>query len=434
MISLLRLTLTFFLLLLTPEALAKWGRPHGQLALTGTSFSQVDLPTVEETEHIYELLIEGQLQGNRFSFTYELFAKYQGQTQFPREQQLYDLPNTYLEYRQALWRLRLGSQVYDWGVLEGYRPLDRMNPAVYHDPLNPQKLGSGSIQFLLENGNWQTEVLYIPQQRRSHFPAEDSPWLPREFLQQLDTAFGTILLPRDIRYHYLPSVVSQRALQGNSGLRIKRRFLDWDLSLSHFEGMNPVPLLRPVVDLIPVVIGPDPIYQAQSDVSLEPFYYRQRTSGMTVVYAGESWIARLEGAYHHALTRESGVDRWAWESGFNLERSGSWGSTSWTALLQYHHAQHAQRADNLASSSARVFDEAWVAGWRLGISEQQSVTLRGLHSSPTQGSYLSLLWEDTFGDVVKVQLSGTWLDGDKQSLLGTYRKNDSYQVRILAYF
>ncbi|MCB0366996.1 MAG: hypothetical protein H6624_00225 [Bdellovibrionaceae bacterium] len=432
--SLNRICFIALFLLSSLPILAQGPLPHLDFSITGTAYPELDMPTITKSEHIYEFKADGTLQKKRWSFSYEFYGKYQGQSEFPRERLLFDLPNTYLEYRQALWRLRLGSQVYDWGVLEGFRPLDRINPSIYHNPLNPQKLGAGSAQLLFEKGNWQTEVLFIPQQRRSHFPAEDSPWLPREFLQQLDTAFGTILLPKDIRYHYLPSIVSQRALQGNAGLRLKWRSLDWDLSVSHFEGVNPVPLLRPVVDLVPVVIGPEPVYRAQSDVSLEPYYYRQRTSGLTAVYAGEEWIARVEAAYHHALTEESGVDQWAWEGGVNVERSGSIGSTAWTALLQYHQGEHAQQADNLASSSARIFDEAWVLGYRLGFSEQQSLTLRSLYSPPASGSYLSLIWEDTFWDRFKIQLSGSWLDGDKESLLGTYRKNDAYQITVQTYF
>lgn len=130
--------------------------------------------------------------------------------------------------------IRIGRQFVVWGVLEGVRITDEINPIDFRELVLPELLDyriplwTLKLDYYADNGDWQ--FLWIPD-LRFHEPApRGSEW---ELLQDITDADGRVIT------HY----PARNFRNSEVGLRYSTRLLDTDLSFSYFYTWDDFPVL-----------------------------------------------------------------------------------------------------------------------------------------------------------------------------------------------
>lgn len=346
------------------------------------------------------------------------------------EQLFLNAQEAYWEIKTHPLRVRLGQNIYNWGVLDGYSPVDVVNGRVMYNPLMTDKRGAPTVDLNYEGDGFQLQLLYVPLQARTILPSTDSRWLPREvIIANTKTDEGTLVLPNIFKYYYPGYDELDDALANNFGARLSRRWNDFDLALTYFEGSNIVPQVRLQVqaDLIPV--NP-PFLQARSDIGLMPIYYRQRTVGGTLVWAPSDIIIKAESAYSHSISENTLIPAWSWQNGLGLELPWHAGSSSFTSVFQVYYGENRDPIDNLISSSGRLFDRSLIVGTRWSASTETNLLVSFLYDYQLQSYFFHGVFDHKFSEKFKGEISLDVIEGDANTLLGTYDKNDRVCLKL----
>jgi hypothetical protein len=411
---------------------------------SSTDYYPIDLN--EPTEPIAPYLIFDANGKNRFTkklrFQWRLLASSNLESRYSPEKAYGDVPEAFLEHKvTGSTRLRLGLNTVNWGVTDVSSPSDVINPGAFFHPMRIFKRGSPMVELDFDKEVFGVHAIYIPRQRRSSLPSEDSRWLPREFLVNVDSSFGRIDIPKQLEYDIDGDEVLEtgskrnnlttNALDHNAGLRLSSHLGSLDLFAMHFEGAAPQPKVRPSIT-IDTSTSPNPT--ALTPIGLRPMYYRVRTSGVGLVYAFEKVILRGESAYQHTINTDPLLQPWMWSSVVALETNLSLGSTSLILLTQFYYTENPQSPDNLISSSYRLFDRTGVLGARWAWSE--SLTLNGsiLFEANTTGVFAQLGFENKISDALRWGLSWRDFSSPKEGLIKTYDSNDHANLDLTYYF
>lgn len=344
-----------------------------------------------------------------------------------------DLPEGFLEAKSSEFKFRFGMDTVNWGVVDLSSPSDTVNPSVLFHPMRVLKRGTPMAEILWDREVFGIHTLYIPRQAEPVLPAVDSRWLPRRFLMNI-TEFQTRLrLPDTMEYRYEPRQVIGRALDSNYGVKLFSHLGSWDLQITHFEGSAPSPKARPI-DLVIVTSPSDLDADLESPVRIAPVIYRVRTSGAGVTWAGEKWIFRVESAYQHTISRDPLLQPWTWSSAVGAETNVNLGKGTMTWLAQFHHTQTPRGADNLITSSYRIFDRTAILGSRWAVRDGVVVTASALWNITDRGLFWTAGFEQKLSDAVKWGLSWRDFSAARDGLLKTYERNDHANMDIIYYF
>lgn len=346
--------------------------------------------------------------------------------------------NLFLNLQEAFWeiktqpmKIKFGSNTYHWGILDGYSPMDVTNGRVLFNPLSSEKRGAPSLQLSSEFDELQIQALYIPKQARTLFPSTDSRWLPREVLINTTNADQTVLLPPSFRYYYPGYEDLENALENNFGFKTDARFGDFDLSLTYFEGASITPQTRVLATFDVVSINPD-ILQARTDIGLIPVYFKQRMTGFSTTWTQDSFLLKVESIYSKSNSNDPIIPPWSWQNGLAVEIPVSFGETSATFLLQTYYGENKDALDNMISSSSRLFDRSVLMGARMAFSTETSFTASLLYDYRGKSFYGRAQADHKWTQRWKSSLTLDVLEGDPDTLLGTYDRNDR-AVATLSY-
>lgn len=206
-----------------------------------------------------------------------------------------DLPEGYFQIKslgsigKSLGGFVVGFNTFTWGVTDVYNPLDIVSARRWEDPLNSEKLGAPSVSFHTEIAGVSIQGIYIPFQRKSILPGDNSRWLPRTPFQAQTGLFegqvATVLPPPTLDYQYLDDQTLNNALTNNFGVRLETHLPSLDLSFVAFDGAAPLPAtdlnltgtVTDVSDQIMIASG--------SLIGISPVYYRQFVGGASATYA-----------------------------------------------------------------------------------------------------------------------------------------------------
>lgn len=335
----------------------------------------------------------------------------------------------YWQYRHDWFRSRIGYNTYNWGIMEGYSPIDILNSKIYFDPLSAEKLGSPSVDLKVQFSNWSLQGVYIPKQPRSILPATDSRWLPREILINTAAAGQTLLLPGEFNYSYRNVIEEDDPRDHNFALRLNTTTSSVDFAVLHYQGNSPLPQFNIFATGTPHPTLPNTI-NINSDIELQALLYKQRTTGGQITWSPGSWLLKLESIYTHTLADAPNIPRWSRQSALGIERSLYIGETSITLLLQGYSGDSDLGVDNLIGSSTRIFDESALLGLRFGFSTRTSLTLSALYDFANDSSFITSIFSTRLWRRFNLNITGTLIEGAEDSLLGSYNTNDRIKVTI----
>jgi len=186
-----------------------------------------------------------------------------------------ELREFYADITFKSFDLRLGRQIIRWGVLEGARITDELNPLDFEEfilrEVQDRYIPLWSARANIYIGDTKTELVMIPD-IQPHKPAPPgSEW---EQLQSLEN----IQLP------------PQTFLNSEWGLRISRPFGQWDASLSYFYHWDDFPVaFRTFLENFEFGLSPE--------VDFTPRLSRVHTIGGSLSKGFSSFVFNTEAAY-----------------------------------------------------------------------------------------------------------------------------------------
>lgn len=368
------------------------------------------------------------------TFQSNLASKYQPENYFA------DLYEAYVEWKPTRkFKTLIGWNTVNWGVLDIYSPMDVVNQHTYFDPLNTQKRGAPMVNLQWKPHGWEMSAIYIPFQAKAIFPADDSRWLPRSSLSNVNFNFngeqGMAQMPPSATYDIRNPVTLNSALNNNFGFNIVKHW-DWlDLHALYFNGAASTPSFllditnAPVTGLSPLTV------QLQNPVVLYPLFYRTQTSAFGFSATLGDVILRGESSYTSTVTPPSpySVMPWTWQSGIGLEKNWEIGPYTVTQIVHYYYGKYPTQSDNLPSSGYRLFDNSGMIGFRWAITDEKFFYGSILYNINQQGFFWIAGYQQKLTDSLQWDISWRDISAAKDGLLKTYDKND-HAVMDLVYF
>ncbi len=353
---------------------------------------------------------------------------------FAHEQSYLDVQEAFIEHRAGSAKFRLGWNTVNWGVVDGSSPSNVVNTSAFLHPLRLPRRGSPMAEVQWDaSEKFGLSVLYIPRQPRAVLPARDSRWLPRDVLTNIPTGVASdadVILPSETDYQYLPDRELDDARDHNYGVKLVSHLGSFDFQLTHFEGQSPFPKVSPTLTLN--TVGND--FVASPTIGLRQVQYRVRNSGFGATYAGERVIFRLESVYQHTISQGNGLQPWIWSNVVGAETNFAIGRSTLTILTQYYHTEIPTKADNLISSSYRLFDRTGVLGLRWPLNDQWMLMSTALLETQTHGLFWTAGVENKISDSLKMSVAWRDFSAQDPGLIKTFDKNDHGNLELTYFF
>jgi hypothetical protein len=180
----------------------------------------------------------------------------------------------YLDAHFSVLDLRLGRQIVRWGVVEGARILDEINPLDFKEFILREVADRYIPRWMVKSdlylGEWALEALYIPD-LKFHKPASKT-----SQFEQFQILPGTVVPESNIE-------------NADWGIRLSKPFFGADLSASYYYMWDPFPAsYRSVFGLGGFGVSPT--------VDFQPRYTKVRVYGGTFSKSFGKLILSAEGA------------------------------------------------------------------------------------------------------------------------------------------
>jgi len=140
----------------------------------------------------------------------------------------FNLEEYYAEFNFNSFDLKIGKQIFSWGKADVFNPTDNLNPRDYVDLFltDEQKIGVPAVNLLYYWNEFTFDFVFIPTYTPTRLPLIDS---RHTFLDPK--------VPVNINGRDLPP---NKLSNSQSGLRISRHILGWDVSLSYYDGYDDI--------------------------------------------------------------------------------------------------------------------------------------------------------------------------------------------------
>jgi len=410
-------------------ASAAWGRPNGQLKATVDSYpTHLGESTEDLVPYVNTEIGDKYRLGRRWRAQWRLFALSNTTAKGAPENLYGDLPEGLIEYRAgSRLKLRAGMDTINWGMTDVNSPSDTVNTVALFHPLRTHKQGAPMLQTQIGGDRLNLDLLYVPIQRRPQMPSVNSRWLPRSFLMDVEAEGEKILIPKFIEYEWDKPQTLDRALQHGAGAKLASHLDGLDLQLTYYRGAATSPKVLPTQ----LVFDAN---ELRSPVHLTAYTYLVETTGFGFAWARENWIFRGESAYQHTLSDRSFLQPWSWSNVLAVETNLEVSSKTITILAQAYWAKNPQPADNLISSSYRLFDETLLLGGRLAWSDDLTFLLSSLYENNTRGLFWMVGFEQKLKDQLRWGLGWRALEAQRDGLIKTFERNDHATLELTYFF
>lgn len=347
-----------------------------------------------------------------------------------------DLQEAYVELRASAFKFRTGWNTVNWGVLDGFSPMDVVNQRIFFDPLNPTKRGAPMVEMQWNPAGWSFSALYIPWQARAMLPSGDSRWYPRDQLRNISSSSGTLNLPPQPLYDVAEPIQVNKALENNFGFNLEKQW-DWlDLHAMYFNGSATMPGVTFDGTLLISQDLNNNIALAANPIYVHPLYYRTQTSGLGFSATTGEVIVRGEAAYTDTVSdaRLYGFSAWSWQYGIGLEKNWEILSHTVTQILHYYRGVFPADGSNLPSSGFRMFDDTLLTGFRFALADDRYFYGSILYDIPLEGLVWMIGYQMKLTDSIRWDISWRNISSSQPGLLQSYNKNDHAAMELVYFF
>gem|GEM_PF-1332332 len=399
-------------------------------------------PDSRNIRGIGSLKVPASLRYNRsLRFRVQPLVQWDPDNPSQKERYYQDLQEGYVQWQSLPWTVQAGYNIQSWGDTDVFNPLDVVNARRYYDPFRSEKMGAPTLLLKREWERFFLEALWIPMQRETVVPGDNSRWLPRELYKSrtIDNSFGpsVLSLPSNIQYRYQQHITQDNALKHNFGARLKFRFTGFDWTLAGFEGASVAPavnirslraLTTVAFDAQTLQINVDP----NTPITLRAIYYKTRMMGTSFVWVLGDYLVKGASAYTKVISKlpNDQLPLDSHENALGLERSFSLGSGTLTALAQGTYVNRKDKVDGNSVSLSRMFDKAAMVGLRWAPSEKITGTASFLYDIRYKGHFEHLDLGIKIADGWNAKIAGDIMSGKPETPIGTYDRNDRVTVSL----
>jgi hypothetical protein len=419
-----------------------------QLPFQALAKSSWSLTTDTKIESVYWPKTYGENTNNRlnrleliptltgkFSNSYRFYFKpnflLDPENKSKEEQIFFDVSEAYFKYKGDTTSVQVGRNLLNWGVTDGYNPLDVVNARQYYDPLHSVKLGAQSLLFSHSSEISEQELIYIPKNQSPILPGTHSRWLPRQIYipRTLDNNV-VLLLPDNLSYTYESRETLNKALDNNLGLRLQWHLGAIDLSFSGFEGVASFPIVQPKVSGTVIQISPKLILQTDPDIVLGTKNYRQRVGGFSWVSSQLGFLFKYATSHSQSMGDDPLLPGWTHESIVGLEKNFTLGSEGLLVGILQHSFIDTEKKNDSNLSVTEIFRSAWMAGGRFSWGDTWTLTALTLYDSLRYSHLQRYSVARRIRDAWTLQLSAELISGHEDTPLGVYNDNDNYRLSL----
>jgi hypothetical protein len=402
---------------------------QGQIALFGTSMPTQNLPDVTQNTGGIDARIKERYSFNRqFHLSFEPWFRADGLTRSPEERSYFEPHELSLEWKKSAHKIKIGFSTESWEGTDLFNPMSFLHAKNWRDPLNSENRSSPGVFYSDQIAQFSWDLVYIPWQSKAVLPGDNSPWWPRQFNLPVQNPNQVLLLPLQAAYRLQSDEILNHALDNNIGLRIGYHGSRFDLSLAGYQGSASPPLLTPIVNLTPVEVSPQQIYQLQSPILIQPTYYRQQLIAGALIVPMGTWILHLADQYSQSLGDDPRLPGWLHYGVLELEKTWSIRGQS---LVSFIELIASKRPDSTSFSSVSSLTERSVAlGFRWPFTENWTWTSGAFQEEKSKSAFVhsALAWN--FRENWREELAGDLFLGPPDSTLGNYTHNDRIQEQI----
>jgi hypothetical protein len=347
------------------------------------------------------------------------------------EEQSYLDGEAYFRIKGDTNSLQIGYNIFNWGVTDGYNPLDVLNPKQYYDPLHSKKRGLPSVVYSFNRESFNADFVYAPINVGTILPGVNSRWLPREvFIPQTPENDLVLVLPDNLRYTYGDREEFDQALHNNYGARLQFHSESIDIGLMYFDGASTFPIVQPIVTGQIVQVSPKTVINVDPDVTLDLKDYRNRMLGLTWVSSQLGFILKLASTYTNNVGEDPLLPGWIQENILGLEKTFDIGNEiSFIGVLQGSYIR-SERENDSNLSYTEIFRKAVMAGGRLTWKEVWNLNFLVLLDTGHQSNYEEITLQRRLYDAWTLALTADFIAGSEDTPLGVYSKNDSYTLSL----
>jgi hypothetical protein len=348
------------------------------------------------------------------------------------EKNYVDLPEFNFKYKGETSSFKVGTEIFNWGITDGFNPVDFINTKQYFDPIHSRKMGAPSISASTGGETYDADLVYIPRARSSILPGTNSRWLPRDIYIS-GSAGGTgveLLLPKQFNYIYSELGPVDSALDNNIAFRLQFHLGSSELAFYAYDGVASMPLIKPRVSGNILAVSPITIIQVNSDVTLQLHDYRQSTGALSASKSIGEWLIKGVGTWTQSSPGATNLG-WSYTSVFAAEKS--WSLTENTTLMtifQYSYCGREGSSGNDMMSIAAFFDRNTMLAGQLMWKDTDTFTFFYANDNRSGGWLSDLGYEHRVTDALRVNAKASVLDGSSGSPLGVYSDNKSITVGL----
>lgn len=304
-------------------------------------------------------------------------------------------------------------------------PLDTFQPRIWIDPLNKSLFSLGGLRLEYDPfENVVFEFVFVPQNRLSRTPLENSPWYPREKKLPLSNELAIANLPDNPQYVITQNEAEKKShLQNNYQLKGKFTFDQTDLFLQYNEVLSLTPTITPVLSGSFVSAAPILEVNLTNPIELHIVWSKLKNYSAGVVSAFDAYRLIAKAFVNYQVTS---VDKTTL-SVVALEKQ-----LDNTAVV-FEASKSDTVSDMTSNSTANIYSlykQAVVLGLRHSFNDDLTILCGGLYDTYKGANFLYLRPKYNLNDQLSIELQAAFLGGKKDSLLWYFDHNDSYSARL----
>jgi hypothetical protein len=292
--------------------------------------------------------------------------------------------------------LSIGKQFFSWGEADGYNPSDNLCAKDFTDLFDDEKIGVTSFEVKYVHSGYILDVAVIPLFTPNRLPVKGSRW----FIA--DPLFSNIEIVRK-----LPA---QTMKNTQMGIRLRKNFKGWDVSLSYYDGIRHMP--------IPILTSPQVLTLTFPKI-------RVLAGGFSNTFGP----VEFHGEFAQTFTDSDEMESYFQEViGINYSTRGIISDHTIRFVLEYAREwiteSNPSNELNKLFDISRIFSNSILTKIDYEFSSFTKILMKGVYNLDKHDYYLRISLYHDFSDAFKGEIGFDFLNGPKDSFFGQYSRND----------
>ena len=339
----------------------------------------------------------------------------------------------YVAWYGDVYEVSLGKQIFTWGVGDGLRPTDNLNPMDVLDVPTAEKIGVPALSLFRHGGLVDVQAVFVPLFTPGRLPRDDNDrWaVPNTSgIERVARAFGMrpVVVEDGLDLPARDLSNAQYALRISSSQLIT----GWDLALSYYRGHYSIGVLEGRVVPPRLVSGA----LAPPEVIVQSVYPKMQRLGGSVSTTFGDWEAHAEGALHLTDDRDMDDNYWQYVTGLNYTLHEPLGGTMQEIVLTVEYAGESvvrsRRANSrfAAAGFGRGLTNSLIGRLVFKLTDDTRFEVSGAHNlNDHDFAVQSMLTHKVVGGFT-VKAGYDLFEGPADSFFGRWDENDRFFLTL----